>query len=455
MRPSFDHAAFYVSIEITGAGDRTTGGEHHLGGFGGDLLAGVGRTGLHDDRPALHRAGMVQRAANLEVLALVVQHMHLVGIEEDAAFLVADPGIVRPAIPQTGHDLIELAPAVIALPVLDMLLQAEIQSCIGVRRGDQIPAGSAVADVVQRRELAGDVIRIVERGRGGGDQSKPFGDHGQRGQQRQRIEGRIGGAALQRAHGHVQHRQVVGHEERVELAALQRLREPREMLEIEVGVGIGAGIAPPRGVDPHRAHECPQPQHFPLRHALPPRPNFGYYQFRQSVRKPCRKSLGGLPMDEELSELARLIEDADRVVVFTGAGISTESGIPDFRSPGGTWTKQQPIDFSDFLRSDEARRETWRRRFEMEPTLRQATPNRGHRAVAELIRRGKASAVITQNIDGLHQDSGHSGRQGDRVARQHDLRALPGLRHALRDRARCGWISRRTGSCRIAPAVAG
>ncbi|MBS0643089.1 MAG: Sir2 family NAD-dependent protein deacetylase [Acetobacteraceae bacterium] len=111
-------------------------------------------------------------------------------------------------------------------------------------------------------------------------------------------------------------------------------------------------------------------------------------------------------MDAELSELAHMIEDADRVVLFTGAGISTESGIPDFRSPGGVWTKQRPIDFSDFMRSDEARRETWRRRFEMEPTLRAATPNRGHRAVAELIRRGKASCVITQNIDGLHQDSG-------------------------------------------------
>jgi NAD-dependent deacetylase len=111
-------------------------------------------------------------------------------------------------------------------------------------------------------------------------------------------------------------------------------------------------------------------------------------------------------MDAELRELAHLIDDADRVVLFTGAGISTESGIPDFRSPGGTWTKQQPIDFSDFVRSDEARRETWRRRFEMEATLRQAAPNRGHRAVAELIRTGKAASVITQNIDGLHQDSG-------------------------------------------------
>lgn len=111
-------------------------------------------------------------------------------------------------------------------------------------------------------------------------------------------------------------------------------------------------------------------------------------------------------LDDELKEFARLVEDADRVVVFTGAGISTESGIPDYRSPGGTWTKQQPIMFQDFMRSDEARRETWRRRFAMDGTLRQAAPNRGHRAVADWVRRGKVTAVITQNIDGLHQDSG-------------------------------------------------
>lgn len=111
-------------------------------------------------------------------------------------------------------------------------------------------------------------------------------------------------------------------------------------------------------------------------------------------------------MDQDLEDFARLIDAADRIVLFTGAGISTESGIPDFRSPGGLWTKQTPIEFSDFMRSDDARRETWCRRFAMEPILRHAVPNRGHRAVAELIRRGKASAVITQNIDGLHQDSG-------------------------------------------------
>jgi NAD-dependent deacetylase len=123
-------------------------------------------------------------------------------------------------------------------------------------------------------------------------------------------------------------------------------------------------------------------------------------------RLPRRQLSGAMLMDPELREFKRLINDASRIVLFTGAGISTESGIPDFRSPGGVWTKQTPIDFSDFMRSDDARRETWRRRFEMEPTLRQAAPNRGHRAVAELIRTGRASAVITQNIDGLHQDSG-------------------------------------------------
>ena len=111
-------------------------------------------------------------------------------------------------------------------------------------------------------------------------------------------------------------------------------------------------------------------------------------------------------MDQELRQLADLIDAAARIALFTGAGISTESGIPDFRSPGGIWTKQTPIDFAAFMRSDEARRETWRRRFAMQPMLRKAAPNRGHRAVAELIRGGRAAAVITQNIDGLHQDSG-------------------------------------------------
>jgi NAD-dependent deacetylase len=107
-----------------------------------------------------------------------------------------------------------------------------------------------------------------------------------------------------------------------------------------------------------------------------------------------------------IAELARLIAASRRAVVFTGAGISTESGITDFRSPGGIWTRYKPIDFSDFLASDEMRREAWRRKFATDGTIREAKPNRGHRAVAELVRRGKAASVITQNIDGLHQASG-------------------------------------------------
>ena len=118
-----------------------------------------------------------------------------------------------------------------------------------------------------------------------------------------------------------------------------------------------------------------------------------------------------MPDDLDIAELARLIAKARRAVVFTGAGISTESGIPDFRSPGGIWTRMAPIDFADFLASEEARRETWRRRFAMEETFRAAAPNRGHRAVAALVRRGTAAAVITQNIDGLHQASGISAER--------------------------------------------
>jgi NAD-dependent deacetylase len=109
---------------------------------------------------------------------------------------------------------------------------------------------------------------------------------------------------------------------------------------------------------------------------------------------------------DDLAVLARLVERSERAVVFTGAGISTESGIPDFRSPAGIWTKMAPIDFESFLASESARCESWKRRFESDSVMREARPNRGHRAVAELVRRGKVATVITQNIDGLHQASG-------------------------------------------------
>jgi NAD-dependent deacetylase len=107
-----------------------------------------------------------------------------------------------------------------------------------------------------------------------------------------------------------------------------------------------------------------------------------------------------------IDELKRMLAASTRAVIFTGAGVSTESGIPDFRSPGGLWSKYQPIDFREFMSSEEARRETWRRKIAIDETVSRAEPNRGHRAIAHLVAEGKVSSVVTQNIDGLHQRSG-------------------------------------------------
>jgi len=111
-------------------------------------------------------------------------------------------------------------------------------------------------------------------------------------------------------------------------------------------------------------------------------------------------------MSLEIESLRTLLDRSRRALFFTRAGISTESGIPDFRSPGGIWSRMQPIYFQEFVASEEKRREAWRRRFDNRDGWVGAQPNSGHRAVARLIARGKASAVITQNVDNLHQASG-------------------------------------------------
>lgn len=104
--------------------------------------------------------------------------------------------------------------------------------------------------------------------------------------------------------------------------------------------------------------------------------------------------------------LKRWIKEAQNIVFFTGAGISTESGIPDFRSPGGLWSRMKPIMFQDFISSEEIRIESWERKFDSENDISFAKPNEGHKAIAHLVKSRKASYVITQNIDNLHQDSG-------------------------------------------------
>ena len=121
-------------------------------------------------------------------------------------------------------------------------------------------------------------------------------------------------------------------------------------------------------------------------------------------------------MDDKISLVAEKLIKGKRNVVFTGAGISTESGIPDYRSQGGIWDKFRPVYFDEFMSSREARIELWRQKGEMYRDLVNARPNPGHTALAGLYEMGLIEAVITQNIDGLHQES---GIPGDRVIELH------------------------------------
>ncbi|HDZ89078.1 MAG: Sir2 family NAD-dependent protein deacetylase [Deltaproteobacteria bacterium] len=116
-------------------------------------------------------------------------------------------------------------------------------------------------------------------------------------------------------------------------------------------------------------------------------------------------------MDDRIALVAEKLVKGGRNLVFTGAGISTESGIPDYRSQGGLWDKFQPVYFDEFMSSRDARVEFWRQKAQLYPDLVKARPNPAHMSVAGLYRMGLVEAVITQNIDGLHQDSGIPGEK--------------------------------------------
>ena len=134
-------------------------------------------------------------------------------------------------------------------------------------------------------------------------------------------------------------------------------------------------------------------------------------------------------------DLTELLSRSRRVVVFTGAGMSTESGIPDFRSPGGVWSRMKPIYFQDFVASESRRREAWTRVFTGAAGWTGASPNAGHHAVARMVASGKVAVVITQNVDNLHQESGIAD---NRVIELHGNAGYAtclecGLRHELAD----------------------
>ena len=156
-------------------------------------------------------------------------------------------------IPESRDDIVELARAAVAFVVFHVLVETEIQLDSGFDVVTIFQPARPSLTWSREAKAAGDVIRRVEGGRTGGDETETLGDHGKRGQQRHRVEGRDGGAAFKGRHRHVQHAEMIGHEERVEFPGFQFLRETDEMcLQIEVGVGIRAGITPPGGVNSDR-----------------------------------------------------------------------------------------------------------------------------------------------------------------------------------------------------------
>ena len=123
-----------------------------------------------------------------------------------------------------------------------------------------------------------------------------------------------------------------------------------------------------------------------------------------------------LSLEEHIQDAAELVQQAKRVVALTGAGISTESGIPDFRSPGSVWQQSPPVSYSEFIHSQEARKRYWESRHNLSTQVASAQPNEAHYALVELERRNKLDGVITQNFDGLHSDAGH---RAERVIELH------------------------------------
>jgi len=114
-------------------------------------------------------------------------------------------------------------------------------------------------------------------------------------------------------------------------------------------------------------------------------------------------------MDAEgIQELEQQLRVARRILVFTGAGISTVSGIPDFRGPNGVWSRRKPVEYQDFMSSDEARREYWDFKLEGWPAISAAQPNAVHRAAVRLEAAGRLAGLVTQNVDGLHARAGTS-----------------------------------------------
>ena len=192
----FDDARLQVGVELARRLELLRHGEQHLGGARRKLAAGVGLAGLHDHRLALRRARHHQRPAHREVLALVMQHVHLGRVEEQARRLVQDEGVVLPGVPQPLRHLDELGGAAVAVGMRGMLVVAEVERLRRRRRGHHVPADAALAHLVERGEHPRHMERIEIGGGRRRDQADVARHRRQRAEQGQRLEPHRVGLAL-------------------------------------------------------------------------------------------------------------------------------------------------------------------------------------------------------------------------------------------------------------------
>ena len=239
----FRHPAFHRRVVFLRVLDRGCSREHHIGGRRRHVLALLGGAGLHDHRIALRRARNVDRSAHREMLALVVEYVNFCRIEEDARRLVAHEGVVLPAVPQPAHHLDEFRGAAIALVIVGRRVVVEILCLHRRYRGDDVPAGTAAAQMVERGELPRDVKRLAVGGRERGDKADALCRHRQGGEQRDRLKARGVGKPAERARRFVvlANSDRVGKEDHVELSSLGGLRDLDGVLDVRAAIGRNIG----------------------------------------------------------------------------------------------------------------------------------------------------------------------------------------------------------------------
>ena len=205
----------------------------------GEAAAGLGGARLHEHRPPLRPARQVERTRDLVMSADVIDRHDPFWPRILARRAIIDDGVVRPAVPQRRHHLHELLAAGVAVGVADLGVAAIVACRRGEPRGDDVPADPPVADVVERGELAREIVRLSVGGRGGGDQADPLGRGRQRAERGDRLQPRAAGMG-----NVVAQRQLVGDEDRVEQPGLGPARDVLVVADVRQRQRRGQGVAP-------------------------------------------------------------------------------------------------------------------------------------------------------------------------------------------------------------------